>query len=196
MQVREAKDFLVQRTAEQAQMDNMPFSDLEKRMMYFTENEEMSEDPIKLNDEFEAEYDTDEYETKVSLLLHHAYARIKKENPKACNQWEEAIRTLSKGDHYLPVLWEREPSQKLLSPSSWKLSSPSFWKLLAIAILVLVILMIGFVAYLHYGDSKPSQPNAAHLAPINFSNSPSLKIVTPSSFAFSYFDPGSIPTTT
>src|SRR6267143_3479433 len=164
MQVHEAKDFLVQQTAEQAQLEGVPFSDLEKRMMHFTENEEMSEDPIKLNDEFEAEYDSDEYETKISLLLHHAYSQIKKENPEACPQWRETIRTLSKGDYYFPVLWEREPSQKPFSPSFWKRepslkrSSPSFWKLLAIAILVLVILMIGFVADLHYGDSKPSQP--------------------------------------
>ena len=37
MQVREAKDFLVQQTAEQAQMEDVPLSELEKRMIYFTE---------------------------------------------------------------------------------------------------------------------------------------------------------------
>jgi hypothetical protein len=187
----EAKDFLVAQTAEQAALEGVPLSGLEKRMMYFTECEEMSEDPIKLNEEFEAKYDSDEYEGKISKLMQHAYTRIEKENPEAARQWIESIRTVSKGDRYLSVLWECEPSQEFQ-----KLFSPSFWKLLAIAILVLVILMIGFVAYLHYGDSKPSHRNAVHLAPINFSNSPSLKIVTPSSFAFSYFDPGSVPTMT
>jgi len=202
MKVREAKDFLVAQTAEQASLEAVPLSDLEKRMMYFTENDEMPEDPLKLNDEFEAQFDSDEYEIKVSSLLQHAYARIMKENPLACSQWKEAIRTLSKGDHYLLVLWEREAQQNPFLPSSWdrepsqNLSSLSFWKLLAIAILALVVLMIAFVAYLHYGDSKPSRRNAAYLPPINFSNSPSLKIVTPNSFAFSYFDPGSVPTTT
>ena len=38
MQVREAKDFLVQQTAEQAQLEGVPLSELEKRMMYFTES--------------------------------------------------------------------------------------------------------------------------------------------------------------
>ena len=199
MRIREAKDFLIAQTAKQAALEGVPLSDLEKRMMYFSENEETSEDPIKLNDEFEAEYDSDEYEAKISRLLHHAYARIKKENREAARQWNEAIRDLSKGDHYLPVLWEGEPSQNLFAPSfserepSQKLFSLSFWKLLAIAILVLVILMIGFVAYSHYGESHP---NAGHLAPINFSNSPSFKTVTPNSLALSYFDPGSVPTTT
>ena len=188
MQVREAKDFLVAQTAEQATLEGVPLSGLERRMMYFTECEEMPEDPIKLNDEFEAEYDSDEYERKISKLIQHAYTRIKKENPEAACQWSEAIRELGKGDHYLLVLWGCEASLRLFSPSSWKL--------VGIAILVLVILMIGFVAYLHYGDSKPSHLNAVYLAPTSFSNSPSLKIVTPSSFAFSYFDPGSAPTTT
>src|SRR5712664_1132341 len=105
MQVREAKDFLVQEAAKQASIEGVLLSDLEKRMMYFTENEEMSEDPITLNDEFEAEYDTDEYEAKISGLLHRAYARIKKENPDAAQQCKQAIRDLGKGDHYLAVLW-------------------------------------------------------------------------------------------
>ena len=104
MQAREAKDFLVEQTAEQAQLEGVPFSDLERRMMYFTEIEEMPEDPIKLNKEFEAEYNSDEYEAKISKLLHHAYARIKKENPEAARQWSEAILELGKGDHYILVL--------------------------------------------------------------------------------------------
>jgi hypothetical protein len=37
MRVREAEDFLVAQTAEQAALEGVPLSDLEKRMMYFTE---------------------------------------------------------------------------------------------------------------------------------------------------------------
>ncbi len=61
MKVRGAKDFLVTQTAEQAALEGVPLSDLEKRMMYFTESGYIPEDPIKLNEEFEAEYDSDEY---------------------------------------------------------------------------------------------------------------------------------------
>jgi hypothetical protein len=104
MKAREAKNFLVAQTAEQAALEGIPLSDLEKRMMYFTEIEEMAEDPIKLNEEFEAEYDSDEYEAKISKLLHHAYARIKKENPEAVRQWSAAILELGKRDHYILVL--------------------------------------------------------------------------------------------
>jgi len=47
MHVREAKDFLVQQTAEQAALENVPLSDLEKRMMYFTESGECPKIPSR-----------------------------------------------------------------------------------------------------------------------------------------------------
>jgi len=104
MRTREAKDFLVAQTVEQAALEGVPLSDLEKRMMYFTETGDCPEDPIALNETFEAAYDTAEYEAKISKLMHHAYQRIRKENPKALHRWKEAMRTLSKGDHYILVL--------------------------------------------------------------------------------------------
>jgi hypothetical protein len=96
MHVLEAKDFLVQQTAEQATLEHVPLSDLEKRMMYFTETDKCLEDPIALNDAFEAEYHTDEYESKISKLTRHAHSRIKKENPEAARKWKEAIQERSK----------------------------------------------------------------------------------------------------
>jgi hypothetical protein len=74
-------------------------------MMYFTESDAASCDsPIELNDEFEAQCDTKEYETKISRLLHDAYRRLKEENPERMRNWDQAIRTLRKGDHYLLVM--------------------------------------------------------------------------------------------
>jgi hypothetical protein len=106
MKVSQAKDFLIQQTAEQPLLEGSPLSNLEKRMMYFTESEDASEDPIQLNDEFEAEYDTDAYESKISKLLRRAYARVKKENPERARFWDDSIRLLREGDHYLLVLWD------------------------------------------------------------------------------------------
>ena len=110
MKVREAKDFLVAQTAEQAALEGVPLSDLEKRMMYFTESGSVPEDPIKLNEEFEAEYDSDEYEAKISRLLHHAYQRLRKENDAARKNWDLAIKCLRRGDHYLLVMCDLAPS--------------------------------------------------------------------------------------
>jgi hypothetical protein len=77
--------------------------------MYFTESDDAPEDPVKLNDDFEAEYDSDEYEAKISRLLHHAYYRLRKENDAARKNWDLAIRCLRRGDHYLLVTWDMSP---------------------------------------------------------------------------------------
>jgi hypothetical protein len=106
MNTKEAKDFLAGQVAQQATLDRTPLSDLERRMMYFTESDPDScDDPISLNDEFEEKYDKVEYETKMSQLLRRAYKRVKAENTGGKLQWDEAISTLKKGDHYVLVLW-------------------------------------------------------------------------------------------
>jgi hypothetical protein len=106
MNIKEAKDFLADQAAQQAALDHIPISDLEKRMMYFTESDPVScGDPVRLNDEFEEKYDTAEFEAKMSRLLNRAYKRLKAENPGGKLQWDEAISTLEKGDHYVLVLW-------------------------------------------------------------------------------------------
>jgi hypothetical protein len=108
MNTKEAKDFLADQAAQQAALDHTPLSDLERRMMYFTESDPAScADPITLNAEFEEKYDTAEYEAKMSQLLSHAYKRLKAENPAGKLQWDEAISTLEEGDHYLLVLWRQ-----------------------------------------------------------------------------------------
>jgi hypothetical protein len=112
MTPKEAKEFLVQQTAEQAALDGVSLSDLEKRMMYFVENDPAScANPLELNEEFEAQFDTTEYETKIARLLHNAYRRLKTEDPDKVNRWNQSIRTLNSGDHYLPVLWSTNPSE-------------------------------------------------------------------------------------
>jgi hypothetical protein len=115
----------VQHTAEQAALENAPLSELEKRMMYFAENDPAScSNPIELNDEFEAQCDTPEYESKIKQLLHHAYKRLKTEESEKARNWDDAMRTLYDGDHYLPVLWgargsnenwKRDPGSKVIT---------------------------------------------------------------------------------
>ncbi len=157
MQVAQAKDFLVRQTEEQAQREGVPLSEFEKGMMYFTEGEEAPEDISKLNAGSETEFDEAAYEAKVSKLFNHAYFRLKKENAEAVRQWDECIRLLRKGDHYIVVLWdqrfstERPPHDNL--------------KLFGTAILVIVMggaVMIGFSMLSehfgwHWSDGRKTQ---------------------------------------
>lgn len=111
MNTKQAKDFLADQVGQQAALDRTPFSDLEKRMMYFTESDPTScDDPISLNGEFEEKYDTAEYEAKVSRLLRRAYKRLKAENPIGKLQWDGAIAILERGDHYVLLLWRQASS--------------------------------------------------------------------------------------
>jgi len=109
MNAKQAKDFLVQQTTEQAALEDVPLSDLEKRMMYSTESDDSCENPIELDAEFETQHDTAEYEAKISRLLHHARERLKEQHPERARDWDRSIRTLRKGDHYILVLWDVEP---------------------------------------------------------------------------------------
>jgi hypothetical protein len=136
LNTKQAKDFLVGQTVEQAVLDGVSLADVEKRMMYFTESDPAScNNPIELNDEFEAEHETKEYETKISRLLHHAYSRLKEENPERARNWDQAIRTLRKGDHYLLVLWDQtRPSEHPARDS---------FKLLGVGLLVAAVIILG-----------------------------------------------------
>jgi hypothetical protein len=109
MHTKEAKDFLVEQTTQQAAIQGVALSDLEKRMMYFTEWDDSCENPIQLNEEFEAQYDTAAYEAKMAGLLKSAYKRAKTESPTTRRLWDEALHILKKGDHYILVLW-RSPA--------------------------------------------------------------------------------------
>jgi hypothetical protein len=153
MQVREAKDFLVTQTAEQAALEGVPLSDLEKRMMYFTEGPDAVEDPVKLNDEFEAQYDSEEYESKVSRLLHRAYLRAKKEDAQRVESWKDAIRVLRKGDHYILVLWGAGRGGR--GPSG---IPPRIRVFTYLMITLGVALMLG-VAYLSKTSARPAHPH-------------------------------------
>jgi hypothetical protein len=58
---KQAKDFLVEQTVEQAALESVPLYDVEKRMMYFTESDPaLCDDPIGLNYKFEAAHETKE----------------------------------------------------------------------------------------------------------------------------------------
>lgn len=149
MKVLEAKDFLVQQTAEQAALENVPLSDIEKRMMYFTETDECPEDPLALNDAFEAKYNTATYEKKISLLMAQAYRRIKRDDPEKLRLWNDAFRVLSKGDHYILLFWRRNPFAR--PQRSW----PTY-VLGALAAAVVIFLMRFF-----FGNKSGRRPGGA-----------------------------------
>ncbi len=162
MRVCEAKDFLVQQTAEQAVLENVPLSGLEKLMMYFTETGECPEDPIALNDAFEAEYDSTAYEKKISRLMAGAYRRIKRENPEKLRSWNEAFRVLGKGDHYILLFGRQKTFKK--SPRMW----PTYvlGALAAVSLYFLVLFVFGSKGSVRRGEQSPLDRYVPALTPM------------------------------
>jgi hypothetical protein len=122
MNTKQAKDFLVEQATKQAALENLPLSEIEKKMMYFTESDPAScANPLELNDQFEAQYDTAEYEAKTSRLLQQSYDRLKAEDPESKRVWDQSVRELRKGDHYVLVLLDLEPASEYPTRDSLKL---------------------------------------------------------------------------
>ena len=158
MRVREAKDSLVQQVVEQASLERVPFSDVEKRMLYFTENTEISEDLFALNAAFEAEYNTSEYEAKVAKLMLHAYARLKMENPSAARTWDEAIKQLKRGDLYILLPWNL---RTVVERPPWDVL-----KLFGTALLVIAVMFGCFAVARHFGIHWNSGPTVHRSIPV------------------------------
>ena len=180
MRVLEAKDFLVQQAAEQAALENVPLSDLEKRMMYFTETGECPEDPVALNNAFEAEYRSTTYEKKISLLMAQAYRRIKRENPEKLRLWNDSFRVLSKGDHYLLLFWRQNKFRR--SPRMWPtyilgtLAAASLW--------LLVLFFFGSKGDVRRGQRAPIDKYLPSLSPMV---QHTLRVLFLLAFLFAFF---------
>jgi hypothetical protein len=101
---REAKDFLAAQIVDEAQRESVPFSAVERKMLYFSETGWTLPDIMDVHDEFEKSCDQGEYETKAAKLIRGAYKRACKEDPAAYQNWWASIRILDKGDHYLSVM--------------------------------------------------------------------------------------------
>jgi hypothetical protein len=96
-----AKQFLLSKVLEQAQRDGVSFSEIEKRMLLFSE-QSASDGDLQAEREFDAECDDQQYEAKITRLFRRAYAHDKKNLDE--NSWKEALDALSEADVYALVM--------------------------------------------------------------------------------------------
>jgi hypothetical protein len=102
--VREAKEFLVGRIVAEAKQEGIPLSDVERKMLYFSETDWTLPDMLKVNEEFERDYDQDEYEAKIAGLIRSFWLRTQADNEEELEAWTKAEDKLREGDHYLLVM--------------------------------------------------------------------------------------------
>ncbi|MGD0630071.1 MAG: hypothetical protein ABR987_11990 [Terracidiphilus sp.] len=101
---REAKEYLAGRIVEEAKREGAPLTEVERKMLYFTESGWTLPDIMAVNEEFERDYDQNGYEQKIGGLAARIRARDAAESGHDQAKWDEAVAKLSEGDHYLLVL--------------------------------------------------------------------------------------------
>lgn len=96
---RDAKEYLIARIIAQADQDSTSLTDVERKMLYFSESAWTLPDMMTISSEFDQQYSQDEYEKKIAAVVHHIHeANIDEAN------WNNALNRLREEDHYLLVL--------------------------------------------------------------------------------------------
>jgi hypothetical protein len=101
---RQAKEFLISSIVAEAQRENVPLSEIERKMLYFSESGWTLSDMTAVYEEFDREYDQDEYEKKIARLIVKADKHARKESHDEYDAWWAAVRFLEGEDHYISVM--------------------------------------------------------------------------------------------
>jgi hypothetical protein len=142
---REAKEFIVSRIVLQSSLEGISLSDVEKKMLYFSETGWTLPDMDEVSDVFDRDYDQALYEQKIGALARSFCTEARKDDPDEFEAWNEAVRTLRQEDHYLLVLIDALASVRL----SKQLDTPArgrFLKLFAVAFIgACVLFAMGYL---------------------------------------------------
>ena len=100
---REALDFIAAQIADQAQRDGVTLSEVERKMLYFSETAWTLPDMSEVSEEFDRDYDQSAFEKKISKLIKNAVSSARKQHEKF-ESWVDAIQRLRKEDRFLLVM--------------------------------------------------------------------------------------------
>jgi hypothetical protein len=147
LSTREAKEFLISKIVAEAERENVPLSEVERKMLYFSQTDWTLPDIMEVSDEFDKDYDQAKYEKKVTHLIRNETRRLRKESPHDFASWIGAIRKLKKEDHYITVMIDEAGVSTGRVSGQW-----------GVGILVLVVLCCLIALYVlsgHFGLLLP-----------------------------------------
>jgi hypothetical protein len=102
--IRDAKVYLASKIAEEAEREGTPLTEIERKMLYFSEAGWTLPGMMAVSAEFDRDYDQDEYEQKIGGLVRSIDARGDARSQQEIEDWDEAVLMLRDEDHYLLVL--------------------------------------------------------------------------------------------
>lgn len=136
---REAKEFVIRLVVSEAQREGVVLSELERKMLYFSENGSTIPGLVETAQRFESEYDSAQYERKMAALIKNLQKRLKLDDPKTWKAWSHALKKLSAGDHYLLVLVQADMASQ---------RPPHDFLKLCLTALLIVLVALGLMALL------------------------------------------------
>ena len=110
--VREAKDYLAGVIADEADREGAPLTELERKMLYYSESGWTLPDIADVCERFDREFDPDEYEERIAGLVRAIEGRHKSGGGLERERWNCALDKLGKEDHYLTVLVTSRPPKR------------------------------------------------------------------------------------
>lgn len=121
---RAAKEYLVERIVAEAKHEGVPLTEVERKMLYFTESGWTLPNILEVNAAFERDYDNDEYERKITGLAQRIEESDAAKGAQDQANWDAAVEKLSEGDHYLLVLIDANLSATGTTSPFWDRLAP------------------------------------------------------------------------
>jgi hypothetical protein len=114
--VLEAKGYLAEQIGKEAERTGTPLTEIERKMLYFSETASTLPGILQISAEFERDYDETVYEQKIGNLVRAIEARLANGDEAEFATWNAACNKLSRGDHYLLVLMGQDRALGGLRP--------------------------------------------------------------------------------
>jgi hypothetical protein len=164
--IRDAKEYLIGRILAQADRDGISLSDVERKMLYFSETGWTLPNMMVISQDFDRYYNQAEYEAKIRGVIRHV--RDSAPGKHGDNGWNEAINRLRGEDHYLLVLIDEGCKVTAKRPSG------DIFRLIVASVLVSVVAVGSpFFVYAHVANVAVAKASlfvvlAAAAAPTTF----------------------------
>ncbi len=95
--------FIVSKIAQQAEMEKIALSDIERNMLLFSETSPTLSNIAEVNEVFDRDYNRGDYEKKIGSLIRHVRLAAA-QDPDANWAWKQAVDKLRGEDYYLLVM--------------------------------------------------------------------------------------------
>jgi hypothetical protein len=135
-----AKEFLIARVMAEAEVRQVSISDVERKMLYFSEVHPSLPDIYEINAEFERNHDSDDYEAKIAALLTSARESDQHSSPSREQEWKDALDALKNEDHYILVMTAQAFGSGSASANRYRVRDFLIYILAGIGIVLYVIL--------------------------------------------------------